>query len=147
MFFLSLPIKHKTSNILSTCIGGAIMTATLWILMAWLICCCVILSERMISIIKKRDRAHEALLNRVKRFRFYKMLKFLGVEENEYLHAVPTADINQQIHRCSQCKTLDLCDSCLRDRRQVFDLNFCPNYRSILEHSDIVRRYRLKKGI
>lgn len=119
------------------------MTIVLWISIVSLICGCVIQSGRAVLQAKKKERAHEVLLNRVMRLRFYKMLKFLGVDQSEYLKAVPSADINQQIHRCLHCNALDICDSCLRDGKWITNLNFCPNHNSILKHSDTVRLHRL----
>ena len=115
------------------------MTAVLWISMTLLVCGCVIQFARLALRGIKSERAHEVLLNRVMRLRFYKMLSFLGVNQSEYLKAVPAADINQQIHRCSHCDALDICDSCLRDGKWITNLNFCPNHDSILKHSDTAR--------
>ena len=123
--------------------GGPIMTFVLWISIAALVCGCIIQSVRVILREKKRERAHEVLLNRVMRLRFHKMLKFLGVDQSEYLKVVPSADINQQIHRCSHCNALDICDSCLRDGKWIANLSFCPNHKSILKHSDTIHRHRL----
>jgi len=119
------------------------MTVVLWISIAVLICGCAIQSARVVLRAKKKERAHEVTLNRIMHLRFSKMLKFLGVDQSEYIKAIPDADINQQIHRCSHCKALDICDSCLRDGKWIVNLNFCPNYDSILKHSDTIRRHRL----
>ena len=120
------------------------MTIVLWFSIVLLISGCAIQFLGAALKAKKKERAHEVLLSRIMRLRFYKMLKFLGVDQSEYLKAVPNADINQQIHRCSHCNALDICDSCLRDGKWITNLNFCPNHDSILKHSDTVRRYRLK---
>ena len=98
----------------------------------------------MILTTKKREHAHEVLLNRVMRLRLYKMLRFLGVNQDEYLRVVPAADINRQIHRCSHCNALDICDSCLRDGKSIANLNFCPNHKSLIEHSNTIRLHRLR---
>ena len=119
------------------------MTFVLWISIASLVCGCIIQSARVVLQSKKREHAHEVLLNRVMRLRFYKMLKFLGVDQSEYLKVIPAADINQQIHRCSHCNALDNCDSCLRDGKWIENLSFCPNHKSILKHSDAIYRHRL----
>ena len=120
------------------------MTVMLLVSIALLVCGCVIQSARVLLGAKKKKRAHEVLLNRIKRLRFYKMLKFLGVDQSEYLEAVTAAEINQQINRCSHCNALEACDSCLRDGKWITNLNFCPNHTSILKHSDTVHRHRSK---
>ena len=120
------------------------MTVILGIPIALLISACVIQSARVVLRARKNERAKEALLNRIKQLRFYKMLNFLGVDQKEYIDAVPAADVDQQIHRCSHCNALDACDCSLRDGKWITNLNFCPNHDSILKHSDTVYRHRLK---
>jgi len=119
------------------------MTGILWILIAVLVCGLAIQSARMVLLAKKREHAHEVLLNRVRRLRLHKMLAFLGINQDEYLRAVPAADINQHIHRCSHCKELDICDSCLRDGKSIVNMNFCPNHMSLTGHSKTIRLLRL----
>ena len=91
---------------------------------------------------KKREKAHQTLVNRVKPLRLYKMLQFLGADQNEFLRAVPVSDVNRLIERCSSCGTVDICDGCLRDGHRVDSMSFCPNYRSLSEHSKTVFDYR-----
>jgi len=119
------------------------MTFVLWISIALLVCGFTIQSARLLLRSKKKERAQEVLLQRVMRLRLYKMLKFVGVDQSEYLEVVPTADINRQIHRCSHCNALDICDGCLRDGKWIENLSFCPNHKSILKHSDTIHRHRL----
>jgi hypothetical protein len=91
---------------------------------------------------KQKQHAHETLVNRVKHLRLYKMLMFLGADQDEYLRTVPAADINRQIQRCSSCRALDICDSCLHDGHRVDNMNFCPNYSSLVESSKIIHQHR-----
>jgi hypothetical protein len=121
------------------------MSGILWLLLTTLLCGPAIQAARMVLMAKKREHAHEVLLNRVMRLRLYKMLKFLGANLDEYLRAVPAAEINQQIHRCSHCKIPDICDSYLRDGKRLGNMNFCPNYKSHFEHSNTIRLHRLNK--
>lgn len=115
----------------------------LWFFLVLLVCGLAIRAARMVLITRKRTHAHEVLLSRVKRLRLYKMLKFLGADQDEYLRAVPVADINQQIHRCSHCKSPDVCDSYLRDGKKMADMDFCPNRKSLTEHSKTLLQRRL----
>jgi len=94
--------------------------------------------------LKKRERAQtqETLLNRVKRLRLYKMLHFLGADQEEFLRAVPKAEVNRLIERCSACSTLDECDRCLRDGHRVYSMSFCPNYKSLCGDSKTVYQNR-----
>ena len=124
-------------------IGGEVMSAMLWFSLAALMCGLAVLVARMVLSARKNTRDHEVLMNRVKRLRLYKMLKYLGANQDEYLRAVPAADINQQIHRCSHCKAPDICDSCLRDGKRIVGMDFCPNHKSITEHSKTISQHRL----
>ena len=119
------------------------MSGTLWILLAVMAGGLAIQVARRVLRARKREQSHEVLLNRVKRLRLFKMLKFLGADRDEYLRTVPVADINQQIHRCSHCKESDICDSILRDGKRIVNMNFCPNHKSLTEHSKIVLLRRL----
>ena len=119
------------------------MSEILWFLLAVLFCGLAIQFAVIGLRIRKRGHAHEVLLNRVMRLRMYKMLKFLGASPDEYLSVVPAADINQQIHRCIHCRTTEICDNCLRDGKRIVNMNFCPNHRSLTEHSKTVHLHRL----
>jgi hypothetical protein len=69
----------------------------------------------------------------VKSLRLNKMLEHLGASLDAYVKHVPTLDIERHIQRCQGCKNLRQCDACLRDRRYVADMHFCPNYDSLLQ--------------
>ena len=118
------------------------MSGLLWFSLLVLVSCLSIQEIRIALMSKNRAHAHDVLLKRVMRLRLYKMLKFLGVNQDEYLRAVPAADINQQIHRCTHCKALDICDSCLRDGKRIVNMKFCPNHTSLIEQSNTIHLYR-----
>lgn len=83
--------------------------------------------------VQKQLRRH--LTKRVRNLRLNKMLEYLGVDKMAYLRKVPSSIIEQQIYRCSQCATTEICDECLLDKRDVMDMHFCPNYSSLLAQS------------
>lgn len=120
------------------------MSGMLWISLATLVFGLTMEAARAILRAKRKAHGHEVLLNRVKRLRLYKMLHFLGADQDEYLRAIPISDINRQIHRCSHCKELESCDSCLHDGKSTVDMNFCPNHGSITGHSKTIRQRRLR---
>ena len=115
-----------------------------WLLFAALTCLLAFQTTRRTQRTKLREQAHETLVNRVKRLRLYKMLKFLGADQDEYLRTVPMAEINRQIHRCSQCKEPEVCDRHLGDGKRVDNLDFCPNQESLAEQSKTIHQSRLK---
>ena len=105
------------------------------LLLATIVC---FLASQALRNMEKRRHAHETLVNRVKRLRLYKMLQFLGANQDEFLRVIPISNINQLIDRCSSCGTIDICDRCLRDGYRVNSISFCPNYKSLCEHSKTI---------
>ena len=118
------------------------MSTVLWFLFAVLVCGVAVVVAKAVLSAKKNEQAHEMLVSRVMRLRLYKMLKFLGANPDEYLRAVPAADVNQQIHRCAHCNEPEICDGFLRDGKRVADMDFCPNHKSLTEHSKTVFKQR-----
>jgi hypothetical protein len=80
-----------------------------------------------------QQRRAESMKAWVKSLRLSKMLEHLGASIDAYIKHVPAPDIEQHILRCQGCKNLSQCDACLRDRRFVADMHFCPNYDSLLQ--------------
>jgi len=120
------------------------MSALLWFMIFSVICGLLFQLAIVVLTGKRRKRAKEFLLYRIKQLRLFKMLNFLGVNHDEYLRAVPVSDINQHIHRCSQCSSQDICDSCLRDGKLIANMNFCPNHKPLIEHSASIYMHRLR---
>lgn len=120
------------------------MSYILWLLLATFVSYLAFHAIQKVLKAKYREQAHEQLLKQVKRYRFHKMLKFLGADPDEYLDTVPIEDIDQQIERCSLCSSPDYCDRCLRDGKQVKNMDFCPNHPSISKHSKTIHQSRLQ---
>jgi len=114
------------------------MSIISWILLAILAC---LLSYKIIRN-KKREHAYQILVNRVKGLRLNKMLQFIGADRDEFLRVIPEPDIDQLIERCSYCGTIDTCDSYMRDGHRVESMSFCPNYKSLTEHSKVIYYHR-----
>ena len=85
----------------------------------------------------------QQLKQRVTRLRLSRMLAFLGADLDEYLKNVPREEIEKHIRNCEGCKALDSCDDCLQDGKAILDMNFCPNYRSLTQHSKTLAHNRL----
>lgn len=82
----------------------------------------------------RRRRIRTDLERRLRRFRFHKMLAYLGVDRESYIRTVPVEIIEGQLRRCAGCGNTEICDACLHGRR-VTDMRFCPNYGSIVAQS------------
>ncbi len=87
---------------------------------------------------KQRQQDYQELRQRVIRLRLYKMLTHLGASLDDYIRKVPSSDIEKHIRNCSQCAQLETCDACLRDGRNILDMNFCSNYGLLIAHSKTI---------
>ena len=74
----------------------------------------------------------------VLQFRLSKMLAFIGIRLDDYLSRIPHDAIQRHITNCAACPNIPTCDQCLRDGRFVRDMNFCPNYQSLMAYSRIM---------
>ena len=84
---------------------------------------------------RTHNSLQQSLTRSVEQFRLSKMLAFLGIKIRDYVHHVPEQVIVQHIARCEACPNTRECDSCLRDGRFFADMNFCPNFRSLMHCS------------
>lgn len=120
--------------------GGVVMNILPSLLLATLVCVFLFLALRNR---KERKHANDELIMRVKHLRLYKMLEFLGADQNEFLRVIPGSDIKSLVERCSSCNSLEICDRCLRDGYRIDSMSFCPNYQSLCAHSKVIFQHRI----
>lgn len=96
----------------------------------------------LVNLILQREIGRQAefqsqleLRDKLRQFRLSKMLAFLGVDSERYIRKLPKEDIHRHLETCSQCSNIPACDSHLRDGKPVTNMNFCPNYKSLIRHS------------
>jgi hypothetical protein len=87
---------------------------------------------------QKQDLRIAELRQSVLQFRLSKMLAFIGIRLDDYLTRIPQHAIQQHITNCDACPNIPTCDRCLRDGGFVSDMNFCPNYQSLMAFSRIM---------
>jgi hypothetical protein len=87
---------------------------------------------------QKRYHRNAELRQSVLQFRLSKMLAFIGIRLDDYLTRIPYDAIQRHITNCAACPNIPTCDHCLRDGRFVSDMNFCPNYQSLMAYSRIM---------
>ena len=97
----------------------------------------LILIEEFIKRRKQRQQ-WQALQQAVMHYRLSKMLAFLGIDPGKYVRHIPEQVIAQHIARCHACPNIPDCDRCLRDGRFTPDMNFCPNFQSLMYYSRIM---------
>ena len=74
----------------------------------------------------------------VSHYRLSKMLAFIGIKLDDYIMRLPLAAIQQHIINCHDCLNIRTCDRCLRDGEYINDMNFCPNFQSLMMYSRIM---------
>jgi len=83
----------------------------------------------------KVEQQHEVLRQRVRQFRLYKMLLYLGVNFDRYIRVLPREAILNHTRNCSACPSTPTCDKCIVGGKIINDMNFCPNYQSLIKFS------------
>jgi hypothetical protein len=83
-------------------------------------------------------RQKEKYRRAVCKYRLSKMLGFIGIRLDDYLSIIPHEAIRKHIINCKNCPNIPTCDRCLRDGEYVNDMNFCPNYQSLMAYSRIM---------
>ena len=84
---------------------------------------------------RQRHENFQELRQQVVQLRLSKMLTHLGASLEDYTRIIPRPEIEKHVRNCKQCVEYETCDTCLRDGRVIFDMNFCPNYGSLTAHS------------
>ena len=87
---------------------------------------------------QKIRRQKEKFYRIVSKYRLSKMLAFIGIQLDDYLTRIPLKVIKKHIINCKACPNIPTCDRCLRDGEYVNDMNFCPNYQSLMALSRIM---------
>ena len=87
---------------------------------------------------QKIRRRREQYRRIVCKYRLSKMLSFIGIKLDDYLTRIPLKAIKKHIINCKACPNIPTCDRCLRDGEYVNDMNFCPNYQSLMAFSRVM---------
>lgn len=89
---------------------------------------------------QKQQRAQQLQQYRhtVSQYRLLKMLSFIGIGLDDYITRIPDEAIKQHITNCKACPNIPTCDRCLRDGEYICDMNFCPNYHSLMMFSQVM---------
>ena len=74
----------------------------------------------------------EDLLERVQSVRMHKMLKALGINQQQYAYSHRVSDIEKHIYRCKQCANTEQCDRELASGVLKQAESYCPNNSDLL---------------
>lgn len=74
----------------------------------------------------------------VTRYRLSKMLAYIGINIDDYINRLPDYAIYNHIARCKACPDIPTCDRCLHDGMVISNMNFCPNYQSLMKYSHLM---------
>lgn len=78
----------------------------------------------------------ESKLAHLKQYRLSKMLAFLGIDVRKYIDYMPSQSQWMHLNNCQHCPNTVECDEHLSNGKPILDMNFCPNYVSLIRHSD-----------
>jgi len=76
----------------------------------------------------------------IRNLRLYKMLGLLKIPFERYVDCVPINEIRLNILNCRRCNNIDICDQCLRQGISTIEMDFCPNYQSLLASRKLLSR-------
>ncbi len=69
---------------------------------------------------------------RVRGLRLSKMLDYLGIDRERYLHQEPVVNIHGHMRRCADCEATDACDQVIgTPGAEESSIDFCPNADSL----------------
>ena len=83
----------------------------------------------------KVQQQHKILGQKIHQFRLYKMLLYLGVNFDHYIRGLPRETILNHASNCSVCPNTPTCDKCISGGKIISNMNFCPNYQSLIKYS------------
>jgi len=74
-------------------------------------------------------RFREGLAGALHQLRLSRMLKYLGIDQDQYLHKRQAVEIQQHMERCDACDAKSHCDQVLQEETvaDVDALGFCAN--------------------
>lgn len=84
------------------------------------------------------NQHREILRHELYHYRLSSMLRYLGIRIEKYIIELPEEQIRKHIIRCNTCQNVSTCDRCLCNGETINDMNFCPNYGSLLVYSKII---------
>jgi len=74
-------------------------------------------------------------LNKLRSYRLSKMLRHLGIDLEKYIDKMPSQSQWMHMNNCQHCPNTLECDEHLSDGKPIVNMNFCPNYMSLIKHS------------
>jgi hypothetical protein len=105
-----------------------IITFVLAALMLYLL---VRLPWAILSNLKAGHRFRDGLAKALDDLRLSRMLRFLGIDQADYLHRNQALEIKEHMHRCDNCDAKDQCDEVLQTQsppgKPTESLGFCAN--------------------
>lgn len=88
--------------------------------------------------LKRGHRFREGLADALDELRLSRMLGFLGIDRDTYLHREQAIDVKRHMTRCDACDAKDKCDETLQSDTpaDVESLGFCANIDDLKDIRD-----------
>ena len=111
-------------------IASLVITVVLALLMLFLL---VRLPLAIIGNLRAGHRFREGLANALDELRLSRMLAFLGIDRDEYLHGQQGLEIRKHMEKCDGCDEKARCDQALESDKaaSVESLGFCANIEDL----------------
>lgn len=108
------------------------ITVVLAVLMLWL---AIRLPYAIARNLRDGFKFRRSLAHSLDDLRLSRMLTFLGIAKNDYLHRTPALDVKHHMTRCDACDSKDTCDETLEKdpTDESTDLGFCANIDDLKE--------------
>ena len=79
-------------------------------------------------------RCRRDVIERIKALRIDKMLNHAGIKRARYLRKAGPLTIEKHILVCKRCDTIDICDECLKQGKDIPENSFCRNYHELIRY-------------
>lgn len=85
--------------------------------------------------LKAGHRFRQSMAMALEELRLARMLGFLGIDKNRYLHQQPASEISRHMKRCNDCDAKDECDQVVGEKptADVESVGFCANIDDLKE--------------
>jgi len=122
--------RRTAVDIVSLVIGGALAVMLLLLVIR--------LPLAIAGNLRAGHRFRKSMAMALDELRLARMLSFLGIDRDKYLHEQSALDIKQHMQRCDDCDAKDTCDQVLEKDQPVEteQLGFCANIDDLKQVRD-----------
>ena len=110
-------------NYLQDMVLVIVLGSVCMIMLIGVVCCC-----------NYRRRCRRDVIERIEGLRIGKMLNHTGIKRSRYLRKASPLTIEKHLLVCKRCSTIDICDECLKQGKDIPESSFCRNFRELIRY-------------